>query len=69
MWDADTECLKAAVRAAHDFGYYVICFMMHAPAAISGSATHGAGRRCACRNIATLKSYAQVISVGEWTQR
>lgn len=63
-------CVEAAVRAAHDFGYYVI--LLH-DACASRDLRFGDRMVPAAdvhaETLATLKSYAQVISVGEWTQR
>lgn len=60
-------CVEAAVRAAHDFGYTVI--LLHDACAtrnlkfgdreVAAADVHAA-------TLATLKSYATVISVGEW---
>ena len=63
-------CVEAAARAAHDYGYHVI--LLHDACAtrnlkfgdreISAADVHAS-------TLATLKSYAQVISVEEWKKR
>jgi len=63
-------CVEAAVRAAHDFGYTVI--LLH-----DASATRNlkfGDREVAAADVhastlATLKSYATVLSVAEWMER
>lgn len=60
-------CVEAAVRAAHDFGYYV--YLLHDACAtrnlkfgereVSAADVHAS-------TLATLKSYASVLSVAEW---
>ncbi len=63
-------CVEAAVRAAHDFGYYV-CLLHDACATrnlkfgdreVPAADVHAS-------TLATLKSYAQVLSVNEWKMR
>lgn len=63
-------CVEAAVRAAHDFGYYV-CLLHDACATsslkfgdreVSAADVHAS-------TLATLRSYAQVLSVEEWTNK
>jgi nicotinamidase-related amidase len=63
-------CVEAAVRAAHDFGYYVI--LLHDACAtrnlkfgdreVSAADVHAS-------TLAAMKSYASVMSVEEWTLR
>ncbi len=63
-------CVEAAVRAAHDFGYYV--FLLHDACAtrslkfgereVSAADVHAS-------TLATLRSYAQVLSVEEWKHK
>ena len=63
-------CVEAAVRAAHDFGYQVI--LLHDACAtrnlkfgdreVSAADVHAS-------TLATLKSYAEVLSVEEWIQK
>ncbi len=60
-------CVEAAVRAGSDFGYYVI--LLHDACAtrnlkfgdreVSAADVHAS-------TLAAMKSYAEVISVGEW---
>jgi len=62
-------CVEAAVRAAHDFGYHV--YLLHDACAtrnlkfgdreVSAADVHAS-------TLATLKSYATVISVAEWKE-
>ncbi len=63
-------CVEAAVRAAHDFGYYV--YLLHDACAtrnlkfgdreVSAADVHAS-------TLATLKSYATVLSVAEWLEK
>lgn len=63
-------CVEAAVRAAHDFGYFV--FLLHDACAtrslkfgereVSAADVHAS-------TLATLRSYAEVLSVEEWTNK
>lgn len=63
-------CVEAAVRAAHDFGYHV--YLLHDACAtrnlkfgdreVSAADVHAS-------TLAALRSYAQVLSVGEWIQK
>ena len=63
-------CVEAAVRAAHDFGYHV--FLLHDACAsrnlkfgdreVSAADVHAS-------TLATLKSYATVLSVAEWIEK
>ena len=63
-------CVEAAVRAAHDFGYSVI--LLH-DACATRNLKFGDREVIAAdvhaSTLATLKSYAQVISVEEWKKR
>lgn len=63
-------CVEAAVRAAHDFGYHV--YLLHDACATRnlkfGDREVSAGDVHAS-TLATLKSYATVLSVEEWTQK
>jgi nicotinamidase-related amidase len=60
-------CVEAAVRAASDFGYYVI--LLH-DACASRNLKFGDREVTAtdvhASTLAAMKSYAEVISVGEW---
>jgi nicotinamidase-related amidase len=61
-------CVEAAVRAAHDFGYHVI--LLHDACAsrnIIFGDRHVTAADVHAETLATLKSYATVLSVSEWT--
>jgi nicotinamidase-related amidase len=61
-------CVEAAVRAAHDFGYHVI--LLHDACAsrnIIFGDRHVTAADVHAETLATLKSYATVLSVFEWT--
>lgn len=63
-------CVEAAVRAAHDFGYYV--YLLHDACAtrnlkfgdreVSAADVHAS-------TLAAMKSYANVLSVAEWLEK
>lgn len=63
-------CVEAAVRAAHDYGYHVILLhdacatrnMKFGDREVTAADVHAS-------TLATLRSYAEVISVDEWAQR
>jgi len=63
-------CVEAAVRAAHDLGYYVI--LLH-DACASRNLKFGDREVLAAdvhaSTLAAMKSYAEVISVNEWIQK
>lgn len=63
-------CVEAAVRAAHDMGYAVI--LLH-DACASRNLKFGDREVTAAdvhaSTLAAMKSYASVISVGEWVQK
>ena len=61
-------CVEAAVRAAHDYGYHVI--MLH-DACASRDLRYGdiliPSAMVHASTLSTLRSYASVLSVSEWT--
>jgi len=63
-------CVEAAVRAAHDFGYHV--YLLH-DACASRNLKFGEREVLAAdvhaSTLAAMKSYAEVISVGEWIRK
>ncbi|MCA1742230.1 MAG: cysteine hydrolase [Bacteroidales bacterium] len=63
-------CVEAAVRAAHDFGYHV-CLLHDACATrnLKFGVHEVAAADVHASTLATLRSYAEVISVREWAER
>jgi len=63
-------CVEAAVRAAHDHGYHVI--LLHDACATRNLKFGSRGVSAAdvhASTLATLRSYAEVMSVEEWKKR
>lgn len=63
-------CVEAAVRAAHDLGYYVI--LLHDACAarnLKFGDREVSAADVQASTLAAMKSYAEVISVEEWTMR
>jgi len=63
-------CVEAAVRAAHDFGYHVV--LLHDACAtrnLKFGDREVSAADVQASTLATLRSYSQVVSVNEWTER
>jgi len=63
-------CVEAAVRAAHDLGYYVL--LLHDACATKNLKFEGREVSSAdvhASTLATLKSYAEVLSTEEWIRK
>jgi len=63
-------CVEAAVRAAHDLGYYVILlYDACATRNLKFGDREVSAADVQASTLAAMKSYAEVISVEEWTMR